>query len=192
MAGEGPPGESPNVAAAAASSAITAYRPNGTGSPVPRTLDALLAWAAGHGVTVPDWAEVRVAVEGYEPEVNGRAVPAVYFQVSVGAPTARISRRGREPSVVDPRSGRVVVKVRRSALDSDEQFLHVLAHETFELRALKEVFDETPGGRLTAAALHDLTRAERGLNNLHSEAWDHADEVLRLFRAASEPDRSER
>ena len=190
MAGEELADEPPDLAAAAASSAITAYRPNEAGSPAPRTLDALLAWAAGLGVTVPDWAEVRVAGEGYEPEIRGRPVPAVYFRAVASSPgqwvywSAPPGGVGGPLSVVDPQAGRVLIVFRRSALSSDEQFLHVLAHEVFEASRLREEFHAVLGKRLTAAAVDELTRAERGLNNLHAEAWDYADALLRRFRGS--------
>ena len=180
--------ETTDLAGGAASSAITGYRPNGPDSPAPRTPDALLAWAAEHGVTVPDWAEVRVAGEGYEPEVRRRPVPAAYFRALASSPrqwvywSAPPGGVGGPISVVDPQAGRVLIVFRRSVLSSDEQFLHVLAHEVFEASRLREEFHAVLGKRLTAAAVDELTRAERGLNNLHAEAWDHADALLRRFR----------
>ena len=182
-------GEAPKIVAAAASSTIARYRPNGAESSPPRDLPSLLAWAANCGVTVPDWCEVRVAQEGFEPEINGRPVPAAYFRFSSFAPERLIywqDRSVRAASVVDPASGKVVISVRRSVLNSDEQFLHVLAHETFEIGRLREEFEAMSGRQMSFAALGELTRAERGLNNLHSEAWEHADAVLRTFRAADE------
>ena len=179
----------PALYAAAASSSIAEYRPNGAGSPTVRTLEALLGWAAGRGVTAPDWIEVRVAVAGYEPVVAGRPVPAAYFRLRTLSPELRIPWRSRSPnglSIVDAASGKVVVQFRRSVLDSDEQFLHVLAHEVHEIARLREEYDATPGRALTVAALGELTRAEPGLNNLHSEAWDHADGVVRSQRAVAD------
>ena len=182
-----------DLAGGAAAPRITSYRRNGPESPTPRTLDTLLKWAAARGVTVPDWAEVRLIEDGYGLTAGGRPVRATYFALAVASPGTLILWRspspaaGRSSSIVSKEVGRVLIRVRESAAANDEEFLHLLAHETFEADRLREEF-EACGGRMTAAAVRELTRAERGLNNLHSEAWDHADAVLeRVRRAAPNP-----
>ena len=187
-----------DLAGTAAAPRITAYRPNGPGSPADRSLASLLAWAAARGVTVPEWCAVRVVPDEYGPEVGGRPVRAAYFSVSRIEPDRVVRWRpvpgespGRSPSVVAAETGKVPIRIRESASANDEEFLHLLAHEAFEVRRMREEF-EAVGGSMTAAAVHELTRADRRLNNPHSEAWDHADAVLERLRAAPDPPAGER
>ena len=178
--------DSHDLGAAAADPGVTDYRPNGPDSPAPRTAEGLLAWAAARGVTVPEWCAVRIVPDDFGPQIDHRPVRAAYFLLSRVAPDRVIRWRGRDgdpASVVNPRTGKVSIRIRESAAETDEEFLHLLAHEVFEADRLREEFAAC-GGRMTAAAVHELTRAARGLNNLHSEAWDHADAVLERLRSA--------
>lgn len=74
---------------------------------------------------------------------------------------------------------RIPVQVRRLVLESDEAIVAVIAHEMHELNALREIFEmrET----LSPEELRRLICAGvRG--NLHDEAWDVADKLVRAMR----------
>jgi len=57
-------------------------------------------------------------------------------------------------------TGKINVWVRRSVLDSDQAITAVLSHETFEIEALREIFQKN-GGSLPAGTYRDLTRPEK-------------------------------
>ena len=78
----------------------------------------------------------------------------------------------------------VIVNIDASVLDRDEEFLHVLAHEVYEISRLKEYLEPREAG-LPAVEMYDLIQASPELKNLHSEAWDYADSVVQQLRNQS-------
>jgi len=78
----------------------------------------------------------------------------------------------------------VIVNIDSSVLDRDEEFLHVLAHEVYEISRLKEYLEPREAG-LSAIEVYDLIQASPDLKNLHSEAWDYADSVVQQLRNQS-------
>jgi hypothetical protein len=71
------------------------------------------------------------------------------------------------------------VRIRRSVLESDEAIVAVMAHEMFELNALRALFEhrETiPGSEIIAMVRTGVRR------NLHDRAWDAADALVRVTR----------
>ncbi len=78
----------------------------------------------------------------------------------------------------------VIVNIDASILDRDEEFLHVLAHEVYEISRLKDHMELKEAG-LSAIELYDLIQASPDLKNLHSEAWDYADSVIQHLRNRS-------
>jgi hypothetical protein len=75
--------------------------------------------------------------------------------------------------------GRINVKIRCSVLQSDEAIVAVIAHEMFELNALRMLFEQRetiPGMEIIRLVRTDVPR------NLHDRAWDAADELVRAMR----------
>jgi hypothetical protein len=70
---------------------------------------------------------------------------------------------------------RLVVRIARHALGSDDAILAAFVHEVSEVRALEEELARA-GGRMTVRRLLDLVDPDRG--RLHSWAWDRADEIV--------------
>ncbi len=84
-------------------------------------------------------------------------------------------------SVVSRSIGAVVINMTNAVMESDERFLHVLAHEVFEITELKRVFDEG-GGRMRVDRFYELTEPLSTVRNLHWYAWDHADSFIEQLR----------
>jgi hypothetical protein len=78
------------------------------------------------------------------------------------------------------RSGKIVVKLRSTVLDSDEGILDVLTHEMHEINALRTMFEER--GAISLGELIALTEPGRP-KNLHDEAWDEGAKCVARFRA---------
>lgn len=75
--------------------------------------------------------------------------------------------------------GRINVKLRRSVLESDEAIVAVIAHEMFELNALRALFEvrqTIPGLEIIATVRTSVPR------NLHDRAWDAADQIVMAMR----------
>ncbi len=80
--------------------------------------------------------------------------------------------------LMDPRFGKVRLRVWEGAFDSDEAIVAIFAHEMHEFANLKPLMDE---GVLTIEDFIDHYRP--GLaNNLHHQAWDVADGFVRKMR----------
>ena len=75
--------------------------------------------------------------------------------------------------------GKLVVKLRSSVLDSDERILAVLGHEMHEINALRDMLTER--ARIAGAELIALTEPNHP-GNLHDQAWDVGDRLVRRFR----------
>jgi hypothetical protein len=137
-------------------------------------------------VRVPDFARV-VASKDFQPTRKGVPVQAKYFEVRDLTEDDLIywndaSRPDR--SVFSTELGAVMINLSPDVLENDERFLHILAHEAFELIELKKIFDESGGGVL-ASRFHDLTEPLATVKNLHWYAWEHADSVLERYREAT-------
>ncbi len=86
------------------------------------------------------------------------------------------------------RTGRIPVIVRKSVLESDEAIVGVLAHEAYELNALEKEFAtrETMSSVELARKVHD--RSTGGVpRNLHEQAWDACNELVKRMREESKP-----
>jgi len=73
----------------------------------------------------------------------------------------------------------IPVKIRRSVLCSDEAIVAVIAHEMFELNALRNIFEE----RETIPGPEIIDMVKPGVpRNLHDRAWDAADKLVWTMR----------
>ena len=115
---------------------------------------------------------------------NGREVDAKY---SVGAdvlPNDYIYwDNENEPlqSVVGRQARVVVINVMHEVMQNDERFLHVIAHEVFELAELKRLFDEN-GGKMSAEKVYGLVEPMTNNKNIHWCAWEYADDFIERLR----------
>lgn len=165
---------------------ITEYRDN-TGDVGDRSLENLLKWAASKGIVLPAY----VLVIPYPRDVTlmhrGRRVPAKYFTFRPKSRGDRIYWNNWEDptaSVFSRDFNAVVVNTDASVLDRDEEFLHVLAHEVYEISRLKEYLAPREAG-LLAVEVYSLIEPLPTLKNLHWEAWDYADSVIKRLRGKS-------
>lgn len=77
--------------------------------------------------------------------------------------------------------GKVTIYMRQSVLDSDEAITAVMAHETHEIEGLRIEFANN-GGKMRASQFRDLV-SDTAPYNLHSEAVDLGDQLVREMRA---------
>ena len=91
---------------------------------------------------------------------RGNRVPAKYFSYRPRSPEDRIhwcSADNPVASVCSPEFNAVVVNIDATVLDRDEEFLHVLAHEVYEVSQLKEFLQAREAG-LSAVEVYNLDR----------------------------------
>jgi len=79
------------------------------------------------------------------------------------------------------RFGAIPVQLNPSVLNSDEAIVAVLGHEMHELNALRDLFEESPNGRMKATYLWRLV-ATGIKDNLHDKAWDVANDLVEKMR----------
>ena len=148
-----------------------------------RSVETLLAWARTKGIVVPDYIGVVPRESGDPPMKNGREVDAKY---SVGAdvlPNDYIYwDNENEPlqSVVGRQARVVVINVMHEVMQNDERFLHVIAHEVFELAELNgcstKMVERWAAKGLRARRTHD-EQQEYSLG-----AWEYADDFIERLR----------
>lgn len=82
--------------------------------------------------------------------------------------------------VYDDDIDEIIVHVHSSVFESDEAIVAVLAHDMHEINGLRKIFEER-GGYVRAGDLHRLINP--GIKgNLHDQAWDVADGLVRRMR----------
>lgn len=94
---------------------------------------------------------------------RGRRVPAKYFTYRALSREDRIYwNKADDPmaNVFSPEFNAVIVNIDASVLDRDEEFLHVLAHEVYEISRLKEYLEPQEAG-LSAIEMYDLIHRRR-------------------------------
>ena len=104
---------------------------------------------------------------------------ATYGRFTVSDPNATVMWKASSTtgSGIADSTGRINVWVRQSVLDSDQAITAVLGHETYEIEALRPVFQQN-GGAITANSYSNLVRP--GVpNNIHWQAVDFGDQLVR-------------
>ncbi len=142
-----------------------AANPNG----VVRRIDQVADLARRHGVEIPDDIRfVAVKAEWLDPDTF-----AQYF--------SRTFRAGERISweVFYTRFDDIAVKLSRDILGSDEAIVAIVSHEMHELNGLRAIFAERD--TITAEELFRLINPGRK-GNLHDQAWDVADDLVRAMR----------
>lgn len=173
-----------SVSGAGVRSRLAHYRDN-TGEVADRSLEVLLKWAESKGVIVPGYARiVPVEVDGtFRLRRNGKPVDAKYFEAKEVPDGERIYWSDANPlrSILDREFGAVIIYISHEIMENDERFLHVLAHEVYELAELKTIFDNSSGS-LPVARFYELTEPLATVRNLHWTAWEHADSLIERLR----------
>jgi hypothetical protein len=173
-----------DVSGAAARTRLTGYRAN-SGEVQDRSLEGLLAWAAQKGLHVPSYIRIIPVEEDetFQLRKNGERVDAKYFEAKDVPEGESIywDHPNALRSVFNREFGRVVVNISQGIMENDERFLHVVAHEVFEIEDLKAVFDEC-GGEMPVARFYELTEPLTTAKNLHWFAWEKADSLIERIR----------
>ena len=140
-----------------------------------RTIDEAVALAKQHGVHIPDDIHFAAIGQKYLP----KGALAEYAQL--GKPKSAgelISWERFYHDVTD----NIPVRLSRDVLNSDEAIVAVIGHEMHELNALRKLFEEG-GGQMRADDLYRAIAAGRP-GNLHDQAWDVADALVKAMRDA--------
>ena len=173
-----------DVSGAAARTRLTGYRAN-SGEVQDRSLEGLLTWAAQQGLSVPSYIRIIPVEEdeAFQLRKNGERVDAKYFEAKDVPEGESIywDHSNALRSVVSRDFGGVVVNISQAIMGSDERFLHVVAHEVFEIEDLKAIFDER-GGEMPVARFYELTEPLTTAKNLHWFAWEKADTLIERIR----------
>jgi RHS repeat-associated protein len=140
------------------------WAPNAGGA---RQIDDVAAIARKRGVSVPD--DVVFFVDDALPA----NVDAQYFRWNSGQGNVLWKDFYNM-------HGKIPVRIKSSVLASDEAIVAVLGHEMHELNNLRTLFKAR--GKMTPQELEALIGVGRR-GNLHDEAWDVADELVRQMRS---------
>ena len=142
------------------------WAPNPDG---PRTLAQAIAFVESRGVSILDEVEFHV--------VEDDALPA-HVHASYSSPADGALRVEWED--FKGLREKILVRVKRSVLNSDEAILAVISHEMHELNTLDELFavrKTMPGTEVAR-----LITAKYG-GTLHKEAWDVSDMLVKRLRS---------
>jgi hypothetical protein len=137
-----------------------------------RTIEEALAIAERHGVRIPDDVDFFVDEFGYLDATTTARGPRV------------LPRPPESPvtwsDLVHDVTGKVPFLIRPDVLKSDEAIVAVIAHEMYELEALRAILQE---GR---TSIDDFIRHTRpgSPGNLHDEAWNVADALIERMRGS--------
>ena len=137
--------------------------------------------ARRHGVDIPDDVIFQVTIGKHRFIEEGAL--AQYFRRQNARGTDRITWDDFYSVLRGQEEPRILVRLDKSVLASDEMIVAVFAHEVHELAGLRDAFDASAKGYLTAEELARLINP--GIKgNLHDEAWTVADELVLAMRAA--------
>jgi len=145
------------------------YAPNIKG---PRTASDAIALAKSKGIEIPD--DIYI---GFMKNWRRTDADAEYFyRKDEFDPNDWI----KWTDFYHDKTGKIPVRFNAKILVSDEAIIAHIAHEMHELNALRQLFDEEEG-EIQARKLMQLMGP--GIpNNLHDQAWDVADKMVRALR----------
>lgn len=155
------------------------FTPKINANGVVRSPDEAIRLAEKHGVHIPH-DDVEIVFMKW----NRKDANAEYFDVGNGFYT------GSEKIAWDdfvmqhgPYEGKLVVRVNEGILNSDEAIVSTLGHEMHEVNAIIKMFDQRDRIPVAEIARQINTRKNGGLkNNLHEQAWDVSDRLIKLMR----------
>ena len=153
----------------AAQAPTVRWRPNPNGQV--RTISEAVEIARRNGVNIPE--DIRFAA------VEARDLPS-----NASAAYAQFGQKHLDDLIewedFYNRYEQIPVRISRELLASDEAIVAIMGHEMHELNALRRLFEES-GGVMRAGRLRSLIRP--GIpNNLHDQAWDVADVLVRRMQ----------
>ena len=137
----------------------------------PCSIDQALVIAQQHGVQVPSYIRFFVVEEDDVPADAHAAYLSWFLQAG--------NTLFRWDDCLND-FGQVPVRVRPSVLQSDEAIVAVFAHEIHEITRLRALF-QANNGELRAGEIFNLISPEVS-NNLHDEAVDIGDQLVRAMR----------
>ena len=176
-AGKVVPGKNFKVSGAAAE---PRFKPVKNLNGVVRTPEEALALADKYGIEIPH-DDVKIV---FMKSWKRQDADAEYFDVGNGF------YKGTEKVTWDdfvmkqgPHKDKLVVRVNPGILDSDEAILSTLGHEMHEVNSILKMFDQRDSIPISEIARQINTRKNGGLaNNLHEQAWDESDKLIKRMR----------
>lgn len=148
------------------------YVPNVNG---PRTASESLDLAKSKGIEIPD--DIYI---GFMKNWKRTDADAEYFyRKDEFSPNDWI----KWTDFYHDKTGKIPVRFNAKILESDEAIIAHIAHEMYELNALRQIFDEK-NGEIRAQEL--MRHIGPGIpNNLHDQAWEVADKMVHTLREES-------
>ena len=137
-----------------------------------RTIDEAVDLARRNGVHIPEDINFRLVNQDTLPE----GALAEYAQL--GKPTSAGEMISWERFY--NRYQQIPVRLSRNVLNSDEAIVAVIGHEMHELNKLRELFEQGDGFMRADRLYRAIAPGFKG--NLHDQAWDVADELVKTMR----------
>jgi hypothetical protein len=136
-----------------------------------RSIEQAIALLANNNIVLPD--DVRLVL--YEDLPSD--TPASYLLPQRCSADTVFSW---DTLLLDNKYGQVLIRVRPSMLESDEQIIAVISHELHELSLLRQYFTEHE--TVPAKRILSLIDYNNPSKNFHCLAWQHGDRAVLEFR----------
>ncbi len=145
------------------------YAPNVNG---PRTASDAIALAKSKGIEIPD----DIYIGFMKKWIRKDADAEYFYRKDEFDPDDWI----KWSDFYHDKTGKIPVRFNAKLLESDEAIIAHIAHEMHELNALRRLFEEE-SGKMPARKL--MRHIGQGIpKNLHDQAWEVADKVVRAMR----------
>lgn len=146
---------------------IRDWKTNTDGS---RSIDEAIALLANNDIVIPE--DVRFVLWDDLPADT----PASYLLPQRCSANTLL----RWDTLLLNKYGEVLIRIRPSVLESDEQIIAVISHELHELSLLRQYFDEHE--TVPATRIRSLIDYDNPGKNFHCLAWQRGDEAVLEFR----------
>jgi RHS repeat-associated protein len=145
------------------------YAPNING---PRIASEAIELARSKGIEIPDDLVIGFIKNWTRTDADAE----YFFQLKSYKPNDWV----KWSDFYHDQTNKIPVRFNAALLNSDEALIAHIAHEMHELNALRQIFEDI-GGEMRAADLRRFI-ASGITRNLHDQAWDIADELVRAMR----------
>jgi hypothetical protein len=149
------------------------YAPNING---PRTASDAIALAKSKGIEIPDDIYIGFMKNWMRTDADAE----YFYRKDEFEPNDWI----KWTDFYHDKTGKIPVRFNVNILESDEAIIAHIAHEMHELNALRQIFDKEEG-EIQAQKL--MRHIAPGIpKNLHDQAWEVADKMVRVLRGNDE------
>ena len=146
-----------------------------------RTASEAVELASARGVVIPDDIDIQFGENWTRTDAN-----AEYSNASARYPNANSKMTWDD--FYHEETGMIPVRLNPAIANSDEALVANISHEMYELNKLREKFDATPNGEISAGQVgrminpNDHPTFPGAQGNLHEQAWDASDKIIYQIR----------